>query len=147
MPTIHGKSKIGDGTFVAENVIVGYPTEDEEAFQKTYSLLEKMQPEAINIKKFSPRPNTPASRLKDMPDRIKKERSRQLTKLRQDIGRKINERFIERELKILVTENGKKGMQGRSDTYKQVVLKEGKLGVFKTVKISDATPFYLIAEP
>ncbi|MFQ5975691.1 MAG: tRNA (N(6)-L-threonylcarbamoyladenosine(37)-C(2))-methylthiotransferase [Candidatus Hydrothermarchaeales archaeon] len=128
------------------DVIVGYPTEDEESFQKTHNLIERIRPDILNIKRYSPRPNTPASRLKDIPDRIKKERSRLLTKLHQKIGQKNNERFVGRQFEILITENGKKGMQGRTDSYKPVVLKDGELGEFKRVKIIDATPSYLIAD-
>ncbi len=128
------------------DIIVGYPTETEEAFQKTYKILEKTRPDVLNIKRYSPRPNTPASKLKDMPDRIKKDRSRLLTRLHHEIGEKNNGKFVGKEYRILITENGEKSMKARTDAYKQVVLEKGELGEFKTVKIKDATASYLIAK-
>ncbi len=128
------------------DIIVGYPTETEEAFQKTYKIIEKTRPDVLNIKRYSKRPNTPASKLKDMPDRIKKDRSRLLTRLHQEIGEKNNGKFVGKEYRILITENGEKSMKARTDAYKQVVLEKGELGEFLTVKIKDATPSYLIAE-
>ncbi len=128
------------------DIIVGYPTETEEAFQKTYKIIEKTRPDVLNIKRYSKRPNTPASKLKDMPDRIKKDRSRLLTRLHQEIGEKNNGKFVGKKYRILITENGEKSMKARTDTYKQVVLEKGELGGFLTVKIKDATASYLIAE-
>ncbi|MEE8358172.1 MAG: TRAM domain-containing protein [Candidatus Hydrothermarchaeales archaeon] len=81
-----------------------------------------------------------------MPDRIKKDRSRLLTRLHQEIGEKNNGKFVGKEYRILITENGEKSMKARTDAYKQVVLEKGELGEFLTVKIKDATPSYLIAK-
>ena len=131
---------------ISTDIIVGYPTETEESFKKTYEIIKKTKPDIINIKRYSPRPNTPASRLKDMPDRIKKERSRKLTKLHHKIREKNNKKLIGTEQKILITEKGKKGLQGRTNTYKPVTLKKGKIGEFKTVKITDAKTVYLISD-
>ncbi|UCH88304.1 MAG: N-acetyltransferase [Thermoplasmata archaeon] len=42
MPTIHGKSKIGEGTYIGENVIIGYPGKHESELLKEgkFDLLE-----------------------------------------------------------------------------------------------------------
>lgn len=79
---------------VSTDVIVGYPTETEESFMKTYECLEEVRPDIINITRFSARPGTRAYELKDMPDRIKKERSRKLTQLHRSMGMEINEKRI-----------------------------------------------------
>lgn len=132
---------------LSTDVIVGYPTEDEDSFLKTYQLVEKIKPDILNIKRFSPRPRTAASKLKDMPDRIKKERSRKLTALHKKIGLEKNKRYMNQELKVLVTELGKnQTLLGRTNSYKQVVLEDGKLGEFKKIKIRKATPSYLISQ-
>ncbi len=132
---------------LATDVIVGYPTEDEESFLMTYKLIEDVRPDVLNITRFSSRPGTLASKLKDMPDRYKKERSRKLTSLQTDIGLRINERLVGKELEVLITEKGKNGtMKGRTNFYKTVVLESGNLGEFMTVRIKGATFSYLIAE-
>jgi len=140
------RAKFDDIT-IATDAIVGYPTETEESFSKTYDVLAEVKPDIINITRFSARPGTRAYELKDMPDRFKKERSRKLTSLQISLGNEINDRFIGKELGVLVTEPGKNGtLMGRTDSYKTVILKEGKLGDFMKVRIKDATQSYLIAE-
>jgi MiaB/RimO family radical SAM methylthiotransferase len=132
---------------LSTDVIVGYPTEEEDSFLKTYQLMERIRPDILNIKRFSPRPRTAAGKLKDMPDRIKKERSRKLTALHKKIGLEKNKRYMNQELEVLVTELGKnQTLLGRTNSYKQVVLENGKLGEFKKIKIRKATPSYLIAQ-
>src|SRR3989441_10830163 len=81
-----------------------------------------------------------------MPGRIVgwkvKERSHRLTRLRFQIAREMNERFIEREATVLVTEPGKPGtVLARTPDYRQVVLREpAAIGEFLRVKIDDARP-------
>lgn len=49
---------------IATDIICGYPTETEEDFQATLNLLQELQPEVLNISKFTPRPGTRAATLK-----------------------------------------------------------------------------------
>jgi MiaB-like tRNA modifying enzyme len=132
---------------LSTDVLVGYPTEDGAAFEGTRSLIEEIRPEVLNITRFSPRPGTPAAGLRDMPDRYKKERSRELTRLHQEMGRERNRRLLGREFSVLVTEKGKDGtLQARTDSYKLVVLEEGELGERLRVRIKGATATYLVGE-
>jgi MiaB-like tRNA modifying enzyme len=134
------------GGTLSTDVIVGYPGEDQESFLKTYRLIEEVRPDILNIKRFSPRPGTMAGRLKDMPDRLKKERSRALTRLHRRISLEENRKYLGREMRVLVTEEGKGStVLARTDAYRQVVTSNGVLGEFKSVKIRDATPTYLVA--
>lgn len=134
------------GGTLSTDVIVGYPGEDEESFLRTYEVIEDIRPDILNIKRFSPRPGTRAARLRDMPGRIKKERSRSLSRLHSRIGMELNREFIGGRFIVLVTEEGKKStMLGRTDSYKQVVLGKGFLGEFKKVTVKNATSTYLVA--
>jgi MiaB-like tRNA modifying enzyme len=134
------------GGTLSTDIIVGYPGEDDDSFMRTYKLVEEIRPDILNIKRFSPRTGTKAAKLKDMPDRLKKERSRELSRLHRKIGLEENRRFIGKKLLVLTTERGKKEcMLGRTNSYKQVVLHGGELGEFKRIKIRDATSTYLIS--
>ncbi len=138
------RSHLGEIT-LSTDVIVGYPSEDEAAFLKTYNLIKEVRPDILNITRFSPRPGTLASNLKDMPDRYKKERSRKLTYLQERIGRENNAPFVGRKMKALITECGKGDTYlARTDSYHPVIVKEGTLGEFCKVEITDATSSYLI---
>jgi len=66
---------------IATDVIVGYPTETEEDFEKTVSLIKKIQPEVFNISRFGSRPGTEAAKLKPLITQEVKRRSLELDKL------------------------------------------------------------------
>src|SRR5439155_19577687 len=95
---------------LSTDVIVGFPGESEEQFEATMELIRRVRPDIVNVTRFSPRDGTPAA---TMPGQIVgwkvKERSRRLTRLRFQIAREMNERFIGREDTVLVTEPGKPG--------------------------------------
>ncbi len=137
--------KAFDDVMVSTDIIVGYPTETEDAFWRSYELLRETEPDIVNITRFSKRPFTPASKLKDIPDWIKKERSRKLTKLARGIGLRRNRRFIGRKLRVLITKRGKgETFMARAESYRPVILKEGEIGTFVEAKIVDCAFNYLI---
>jgi len=134
---------------LSTDIIVGYPAESEEAFERTLNLIKEIEPDIINIKRFSKREKTPAAKLKDLPDGIKKERSAILTKLFRDSIFRKNKKYIGRTEEVLITELGKDdALLARMSNYKQVVIKKSnlKLGEFAKVKIKEAANFYLIGE-
>lgn len=128
---------------LSTDVIVGFPGESEAQFEATMALIRRVRPDIVNVTRFSPREATPAAA---MPGRIVgwkvKERSRQLTRLRFQIAREVNERFVGREATVLVTEPGKPGtVLARTPEYRQVVLREpAAIGEFLRVKIDGARP-------
>jgi MiaB-like tRNA modifying enzyme len=132
--------------YLCTDIIVGFPTETEQQFNDTVHLVKKIQPDKINVTRFSPRPLTEAARMPQIPDRIKKDRSRALYRLRMDISLKINKRYTGKSLEILINKKGsvENTMVGRTFNYKLVVC-AGELGEFKTVTITHATPTYLKA--
>ena len=134
---------------LSTDIIIGYPGETEEQFKNSVELVKNIQPNIVNITRFSARPGTEAYDRKDkVHGRIQKDRSRILTKVRFEISKKLNEETINDTKRILVTEHGKENtVMGRADNYQTVVVKEKfKLGNFVNVKIVDATNSYLIGE-
>jgi len=73
------------GISVSTDIIVGYPTETEEDFQQTLDLVKKLRFEVINISKFASRPDTSASKIKQLPSQVIKRRSIELTKVYSEI--------------------------------------------------------------
>ena len=65
---------------ISTDVIVGYPTETEEEFKRTLELIKEVKPEVLNISRFSARPGTRASKLKQLTTEEVKRRSSILTK-------------------------------------------------------------------
>lgn len=130
---------------LSTDVIVGYPTETQEDFELTYRLIEELKPDILNITRFSPREGTPAAKLRDIHEFIKKERSRRLTQLMKKIGYEKHRRYVGKKLRVLITKPGKQGtLLARTDNYKQVVLQSGKIGEFTQTIIKKATSTYLV---
>lgn len=130
--------------YLCTDIIVGFPTETEEQFKDTLELVKKIQPDKINVTRFSPRPHTRAAKMPQIPDWIRKERSRTLYRLRMDISLKINQQYTGKSLEVLISQKGKvtETMIGRTFNYKPVVC-TGELGEFKRVTIKSAKPTYL----
>jgi MiaB/RimO family radical SAM methylthiotransferase len=126
---------------LSTDIIVGFPGETEEQFDRTMDLIERVRPDIVNVTRFSARAGTPAAR---MPNPVvgwrTKERSRRLTRLRFEIAREIGERFVGEEVEVLLTEPGKgTTVLARTSEYRQVVLPGPlPLGAFARVRIEEA---------
>ncbi|AEH24516.1 tRNA (N(6)-L-threonylcarbamoyladenosine(37)-C(2))-methylthiotransferase [Pyrococcus yayanosii] len=129
------------------DVIVGFPGEDEEAFQRTVALIERIRPDKVNVSRYSPRPGTVAAKWKQLPGWIIKERSRLLHHLRLRISYEINMEYIGKRLKVLVHGPGKKGnIDAVTMNYKHIILPSGDAGEFADVEVKGATATYLLGE-
>lgn len=138
------KNSIQD-LYLCTDVIVGFPTEDEYAFENTYNLIEKIRPDKINLTRYSQRPETESSKMKQIPSWIVKERSRKLNLLRKEISFEINTSYIGGTFETLVTKKNMDGTYtGRIPNNKPVILEDVKIGDFLDISIIDATSTYLI---
>jgi threonylcarbamoyladenosine tRNA methylthiotransferase CDKAL1 len=134
---------------LSTDVIIGFPTETEEQFNQTIELLKQIEPDIINITRFSARPLTTAKNMKGrIPTNVVKERSKRTTEICSKITLEKNQKHIRKTYIVLVTEKGKpKTFTGRTENYKQVVLTEPvAIGDFVHVKIIDARPTYLVGK-
>ena len=134
---------------VATDVICGFPSESQAAFERTMELIKEIQPDIVNISKFFPRPHTPAKKMKPLPPQEVKERSKQMAELSRRISLGKNRAWINWEGTILVDEKGReKSWIGRNFAYKPVVIKaEGfLLGKFLNVRVVRVFPTYLEAD-
>ena len=132
---------------LATDIIVGFPGEDERAFDRTLELATRTRPDIINIKAFSPRPGTPAFRMRDAPGRaVVQRRIARLQGLRRRIFLENNRRFIGTVQDVLVTELARKGgVMGRTDGYFPVILDGGTpIGSHQAVKITGARAGFLV---
>jgi len=132
---------------ISTDIIVGYPTEDDEAFNDTLDLIEEIQPDFLHISKYMHRPKTASSNLKEIEYETMKERTKALSDLKMDISLKKNLKMIKTNQEVIPTNKGKKGgYVARTNNYKTVILQEAKLGEFSDAVINDARPTYLIGE-
>ncbi|MFA5008999.1 MAG: tRNA (N(6)-L-threonylcarbamoyladenosine(37)-C(2))-methylthiotransferase [Candidatus Paceibacterota bacterium] len=139
------KKKFPQGV-LATDIIIGHPSETEEDFAKTTMIIKKIKPDVLHIFKYSRRKNTEDFSLPDYPDRIKKERSRILTKIFKDYNFQKNKKFLKTKQNVLIIQKNQDGYLARNDFGRAIVLKNGKLGEKITVKIIGYKWNYLIGE-
>ncbi len=138
------RKKFKDSTF-ATDIIVAFPGETEEDFQLTINALEEISPDVTNITRFSPRPYTEAWKMKKLPTQVAKERSRILSCIATRIAHENNKKLIGKKYNALILENYKNFKIGKTDAYKSVFVRNGKIGEFIKIKIIDASPTHLNA--
>ena len=144
---IGGFRKVFPEISITTDAIVGFPGETEEDFSATYAQIKEASPDKVNVTKFSRRPGTPAFGLYDMPDRIKKERSRKITRLWMEVATMRNRAYHGKILEALVTEHGREGtVKARSKNYLGLVIAgPWKMGSVLDVRVESSNPFYLTA--
>ncbi len=131
------RSEIGDMT-ISTDIIVGFPGEDDNAFENTYKLVERIRPEILNITRFSPRPKTPAYKWKRPSTNKVKEWSTRLSALHREIVREKLKDLMGKEMLVVVPSRGKKGrFLARTREYRPVILENAEIGKFYRVEIVD----------
>ncbi len=80
------------GVALATDLIVGFPTETDAAFERTLDVVERLRFSKLHVFRYSPRPGTAAAALPDaVPPAVKKERSKRLI----DAGNALRKEFLE----------------------------------------------------
>ena len=134
---------------IATDIIVAFPGETKEEFMETIKLVKEVQPDIINISRYSNRPTTSAAEREDQIDgRESKERSRFLTRTFEFFSFENNKRWRDWEGDVVVTEKGKdNSWVARNESYKPVILHgDFKLGDKTKVKIMYNTVYDLRGE-
>ena len=135
--------KIDVDTILSTDIIVGHPKENEEAFRNTIKIIEKIKPDVLHVFRYSRREGTQDSKLKELKTQTKKERSRILVDLFQKSNLEKNKEFLNKELEVLVIEDNN---LARTSSGRAVIIKNGKAGEFKKVKIVNFNWNYLVGE-
>ncbi|MEM2760666.1 MAG: tRNA (N(6)-L-threonylcarbamoyladenosine(37)-C(2))-methylthiotransferase [Nitrososphaerales archaeon] len=133
---------------IATDIIVGFPNEDGNDFQQTIDLMKEIEPDVINISKFSARPGTEASKMKRVNVKVVKERTKHLHEIVNAISYRRNLCWVGWHGEILIDEIKNNGVQGRNFAYKPVFLNETNitLGSKVNVKINSAFNHSLVGE-
>ena len=139
-----------DGVSIATDIIVGFPGETREQFQRTYDLLAELRLDKAHIARYSPRPQTLATRRyeDDVPEEEKEARRKALDELQAEIVGEINAELEGETVPVLV--EGKKGDRwwGRTRTDKLVYFEDADdwRGRVAPVRVTWTGPWSLIGE-
>ena len=132
---------------ISTDIIVGFPSETEEDFQKTLALLNETKPDVVNLSKYSARPGTDAAELKQIDAAEIKRRSKIIFEQINKISLESNKKWIGWKGKVLFDENTEEGIKGRNYAYKPISVQEKvDIGDSHIVEITDATRKRLIGK-
>ena len=134
---------------ITADVIVGFPQETEEEFEKTYEFIKKVGFAELHVFPYSMRSGTPAARMSGQVDpKIKKERVHKLLELNKELANKYANGFQDRELDVLFeTYDEKTGyVTGHTTNYLKVSCKGTEDLLNKIVKVRITNAGYPVNE-
>jgi len=137
---------------LSADIIVGFPGETEKDFYDTLDVLERVGYTNIFSFRYSERPYTKASTVKDsVPFEVKKRRLIKLQETQRKIQLKFNKSLIGKKMKVLCMGQSQKNhdsYRGRNEAYQVVNFKSPSdvTGKFVTVEITDCGPYSLIGK-
>jgi len=132
---------------ITTDVIVGFPGETNDEFNKTYEFLRDIELSQMHVFKYSPRKGTPAATMENQVDpQMKQFRSDKLLNLSKENFNKFANRFIGEELEVLFETNiVDNKYEGLTPNYIRVVVDSEKdiEGQILKVKITDVKNEYV----
>lgn len=100
------------------DIIVGFPGETEEEFEKTYKFLDEIKFYKMHIFKYSQRKGTKAAVMQNqIPGDIKELRSRRLIELSNKNEFEINQKYIGKKVEVLFEEEKEGVFKGHTANY------------------------------
>jgi MiaB/RimO family radical SAM methylthiotransferase len=114
---------------IATDVIVGFPGETDEDFERTCALVRHLRVNKVNITRYSWRPFTKLKRASYPDESVRKARSRALHTMAEAIYSEINASAIGTAVPFIVTEKIRAGsVMARTPSYQGIVI-QGKFPV------------------
>ena len=124
---------------VSTDIIVGFPTEAEEDYEDTVSLVAETKPDIVNLSRYSARPGTKAAAMEQIDAATVKRRSKKLYDMASRISYERNKEWVGWSGPVLFDEISRDGIKGRNYAYKPVWVKDNvRLGSTHTVRITSA---------
>jgi MiaB-like tRNA modifying enzyme len=129
------KSKFNNLT-IATDIIVGYPTETREDHRKNVDFIKKINPDVLNISKFSSHKQTPAEKLKTLPANIIRKRTSEIMEVHR--GLQKNKKILRLGEKVKVFVNRKISehlYEARDESYNIYLIKTIKENLGKEIYV------------
>ncbi|WFW29677.1 MAG: tRNA (N(6)-L-threonylcarbamoyladenosine(37)-C(2))-methylthiotransferase MtaB [Wolbachia endosymbiont of Menacanthus eurysternus] len=100
------------------DIIVGFPTETDEMFQDTIDLLKKINIVYLHVFPYSKRKDTPAARMPQVPEDIRRERVKSLREINKKMIDDFYQSLIGTTQRVLVEKNN----IGRAENFASIKL-------------------------
>jgi threonylcarbamoyladenosine tRNA methylthiotransferase MtaB len=128
------------GFNLTTDVIVGFPGEDERAFERTLAAVELAGITKVHVFPYSPRPGTRTAAADTVPPAVKKERSARLRAMSDEACRRRWLSKLGGEDVVLIDRPGR----GYGDDYAPWLL-EGEVGELRRVRAAAVTSEGILA--
>ena len=139
--------KIKKDISITTDIIVGHPFEDDITFKESLNTIRKINFSKIHVFPYSKRDGTKASTMDQIDETVKKERVKELLKLSKELEINYMNKFINKDLDVLI-ETSKDGYSyGHTTNYLYVKL-EGNFnsGDIVSVKLTHVNYPYVMGE-
>jgi threonylcarbamoyladenosine tRNA methylthiotransferase MtaB len=123
------------------DIIAGFPTETEEMFARSQSLVEDCGLTFLHVFPYSPRPGTPAARMPQVDGRTIKERAKRLRATGEAALRRRLDTEIGATRSVLI----ESATQGRTEHFVPVAIADGVAGEVRAMTITGHDGARLIA--
>lgn len=109
---------------ITTDVIVGFPGETNEEFDKTYEFLKDIELTHMHVFKYSPRKGTPAATMENQVDpSTKHDRSEKLLQLNEENFNKFGQEMLDKEFNVLFEQKvGDNKYEGLTENYVKVIV-------------------------
>ncbi|MDR1782097.1 MAG: tRNA (N(6)-L-threonylcarbamoyladenosine(37)-C(2))-methylthiotransferase MtaB [Bacilli bacterium] len=128
---------------ITTDIIVGFPNESDELFEKGLTFIKECNFMDIHVFPYSKRKNTPAASMPNqIAENIKKERVNKVMRLAFQSNLSFIKEFVNQELEILIEEyhEDEQLYSGHSDNYIKVYVKDAQINKLYLVKITNVVP-------
>jgi threonylcarbamoyladenosine tRNA methylthiotransferase MtaB len=126
---------------IGADLIAGFPTETEEMALNSLKLLDDCDVIAAHIFPFSPRPNTPAARMPQLPREAVKTRAARLRETAAERRTRWLDSFVGTTQAVLIENNGK----GHTDNFAPVSMEGAPRGEIGEARITSRSGNHLVA--
>jgi len=117
---------------IGADLIAGFPTESEEMASNSLNILDDCDIVAAHVFPFSPRPNTPAARMPQLPCALVKARAARLREAASARRAKWLAALVGTEQRVLIENGGK----GHADNFAPVAIDGTGRGEFGSARIT-----------
>jgi tRNA-2-methylthio-N6-dimethylallyladenosine synthase len=132
------------------DIIVGFPGETDEQFQRTYDLLDELRLDKIHLARYSARPGTVSARRMedDVPEDVKRARFHAIDDLQRVVSLEKTEPYLGKVVEVLVESLHKDRWRGRTPQNKLVFFDDAAdwKGKLAQVRITWAGPYSMSGE-
>ena len=141
---------------IRTTLIAGHPGETEKDYEEMYDFVYNMRFNRLGIFTYSHEEGTHSFSMKDnVPEKIKKERASSIMRLQQKISFDLNQKFLDKKLKVIIDRKQGKYAFGRTEfdspeVDNEIIIKGNneniKVGNFYNVIVKEAKDYDLKCE-